>query len=132
MQREDGHALEGTGTGELLVWTPFQTRGYQRSALNAEKFVTIADNGTAERTYYRTGDIVRRLTRLAAVELVVAAQAVDLRGDIRLGAGTRRVHAWVRERVAMLDEDRPTGPDFERIADAIAAGHLRVALTATT
>lgn len=77
----------------------------------------------------KTGDIVRRLTRLAAVELVVAAQAMDLRGDITLGAGTRRVHAWVRERVAMLDEDRPTGPDFERIADAIAAGHLRTAIT---
>jgi histidine ammonia-lyase len=77
----------------------------------------------------KTGDIVRRLTLLAAVELVVAAQAVDLRGDITLGAGTRRVHAWVRDHVAVLDQDRPTGSDFERIADAIAAGHLRGALT---
>jgi histidine ammonia-lyase len=78
----------------------------------------------------KTGDIVRRLTRLAAVELVVAAQAVDLRGDITLGAGTRRVQAWVRDHVAMLEEDRASGPDFERIADAIAAGRLRAALTA--
>ena len=82
------------------------------------------------RVIEKTGEIVRRLTRLAAVELVVAAQAVDLRGNAALGAGTRRVHDFVRERVAMLDEDRPTGRDFERLAGAIAAGDLRAALTA--
>jgi len=76
----------------------------------------------------KTADIVARLTRLAAVELVVAAQAVDLRGSVALGAGTRRAHDFVRERVAMLDEDRPSGPDFETIALAIAAGELRAAL----
>ena len=47
-----------TGTGELLVWTPFQTRGYLKTALNEEKFVSVADDGG--RTFYRTGDIVRR------------------------------------------------------------------------
>ena len=28
VQQEDGTPLEGTGTGEFMVWTPFQTRGY--------------------------------------------------------------------------------------------------------
>jgi acyl-coenzyme A synthetase/AMP-(fatty) acid ligase len=60
VQTEDGAAMEGPGTGELLVWTPFQTRGYLKSALNAEKFVTVAENGSGERIFYRTGDIVRR------------------------------------------------------------------------
>ena len=55
----------------------------------------------------KTRDIVARLARLAAVELTVAAQAVDLRGSgIRLGAGTA-AHAFVRARVAPLDDDRP-------------------------
>ncbi len=58
VQNEQGQPLEGTGTGELLVWTPFQTRGYLKTALNAEKFVSVADDGG--RTFYRTGDIVRR------------------------------------------------------------------------
>jgi amino acid adenylation domain-containing protein len=58
VQSEDGTALEGTGTGEFMVWTPFQTRGYLRSSLNAEKFVDVADD--AGRTYYKSGDIVRR------------------------------------------------------------------------
>jgi acyl-coenzyme A synthetase/AMP-(fatty) acid ligase len=58
VQSEDGEALDGPGTGELLVWTPFQTRGYLKSELNADKFVSVPGGG--ERTYYRTGDIVRR------------------------------------------------------------------------
>jgi histidine ammonia-lyase len=76
----------------------------------------------------KTHDIVRRLTRLAAVELVVAAQAVDLRGGLKLGRGTARTFAFVRRHVPGLDEDRQTGPDFERLADAIAAGELEAAL----
>jgi histidine ammonia-lyase len=36
----------------------------------------------------KTHAIARRLTRLAAIELVVAAEAVDLRGNITLGRGT--------------------------------------------
>jgi acyl-coenzyme A synthetase/AMP-(fatty) acid ligase len=58
VQTDDGTALEGTGTGEFLVWTPFQTRGYLKSSLNDGKFVTIDDDNG--RTYYRSGDIVRR------------------------------------------------------------------------
>jgi acyl-coenzyme A synthetase/AMP-(fatty) acid ligase len=58
VQTEDGTALEGTGTGEFMVWTPFQTRGYLKSSLNAERFVTLADDHG--RTYYKSGDIVRR------------------------------------------------------------------------
>ena len=34
IRTDDGAFLEGTGTGELLVWTPFQTRGYLNAALN--------------------------------------------------------------------------------------------------
>jgi histidine ammonia-lyase len=70
----------------------------------------------------KTHDIVRRLARLAAIELVVAAQAVELRGDAKLGRGTARAFAFVRRHVAKLDEDRPTGIDFERLAAAILAG----------
>lgn len=58
VQKEDGTPLEGTGTGEFMVWTPFQTRGYLKASLNAERFVTREDDGG--RTYYQSGDIVRR------------------------------------------------------------------------
>lgn len=76
----------------------------------------------------KTRDIARRLARLAAVELVVAAQAVDLRDAISMGGGTKLAHAFVRARVPRLDDDRPMGPEFELIAQAIEAGALSRAL----
>jgi histidine ammonia-lyase len=76
------------------------------------------------RVIEKTHDIVRRLARLAAIEFVIAAQAIDLRGEVMLGRGTAKAHAEVRRHVARLGEDRPTGPDFERLAAAILAGEL--------
>ena len=58
IKTEDGGALDGTGTGELLVRTPFQTRGYLNEALNAERFASYPDEGGE--SYYHSGDIVRR------------------------------------------------------------------------
>ena len=78
------------------------------------------------RVVEKTHDIVRHLARLTAIEFVTAAQAIDLRGDLqgalKLGRGTARAFAIVRHHVKKLAEDRPTGPDFERLADTILAG----------
>ena len=41
--------------------------------------------------------------RVTAVELTVAAQAVDLRAVARLGAGAALVHGFVRERIPRLE-----------------------------
>jgi histidine ammonia-lyase len=76
------------------------------------------------RVVEKTHEIVRLLARLAAVEFVTAAQAIDLRGDVRLGRGTERAHRIVRRHVPKLTEDRPSGPDFERLAGAILAGEF--------
>ena len=60
IKTEDGAFLDGTGTGELLVWTPFQTRGYLNAALNDERFATHPEAGDGETIYYHSGDVVRR------------------------------------------------------------------------
>lgn len=60
-----------------------------------------------------------RLSYLAAIEAVIAAQAVDLRAPGvlgTLGQGARRAYDAVRERVAFLDDDRPLGPDIDVVA----------------
>lgn len=56
----EGGFVEGEGTGELVVNTPFQTRGYLKASLNEGRFVDYAINGQGETRYYRSGDIVRR------------------------------------------------------------------------
>ncbi|MEU4584506.1 AMP-binding protein [Kitasatospora aureofaciens] len=55
----DGRVLEGPGTGELLVSTPFQTDGYLGTAAAAQVFVPHPSGGGARR-YFRSGDLVRR------------------------------------------------------------------------
>jgi histidine ammonia-lyase len=50
---------------------------------------------------------------------------VDLRSrgvGATLGQGARRTYAGVRERVPFLDDDRPLGPDIERVAEWFFAG----------
>lgn len=54
----------------------------------------------------KTARLVERVEWLVRIEAVVAAQAVDLRGAIRFGAGSAEIYRQVRERVAFVDEDR--------------------------
>jgi len=72
----------------------------------------------------------RRLVRDGCAEHTdratrIAAQAVDLRpAEVRasLGTGARRIYDGVRERVAILDDDRSLAPDFEAVAAWLARG----------
>jgi len=74
----------------------------------------------------RTAAMVPLLRYLAAIELMTAAQAVDLRklDHAALGTGAAAAYDAVRARIAMLGEDRPLGPDVETIAQMIAADAL--------
>ncbi|HEX6138588.1 MAG TPA: aromatic amino acid lyase [Casimicrobiaceae bacterium] len=75
-------------------------------------------------TVEKLASMLERLRYVVAIEMLVAAQAIDLRelDPGTLGAGARAAHARVRETVAMLDVDRPLGPDVDAIAARIAAG----------
>jgi histidine ammonia-lyase len=66
------------------------------------------------------------LGRLIGLELVCAAQAVDLARPDRLGRGTAAAQACVRELVDPLDDDRPLGAEVDRVAgELVASGVLR-------
>ena len=62
------------------------------------------------------------LRYLTAIELLIAAQAIDLRAldHNALGAGARAAYAAVRAVVHFLDEDRPLGFDIEELAASLA------------
>ncbi|MFE7030798.1 AMP-binding protein [Streptomyces sp. NPDC057621] len=55
----DGRELDGPGTGELFVHTPFQADGYLGAEDGDDRFVRPAP-GTSEPVWFRTGDLVRR------------------------------------------------------------------------
>ena len=61
-------------------------------------------------------DLLDRLRAVVACELLVAAQAHDLRGTGTLGAGSARAYATTRAHAATLDDDRPLGAELEALA----------------
>ena len=65
-----------------------------------------------------------RVRYLIAIELLISAQAVDLRGldEADMGQGTRATYRQLRAIIPVLDEDRPIGPDIDCVQLAVAAG----------
>lgn len=89
----------------------------------------------APQAVHKLGEAVQRLRLIAAIELIVAAQAVELRGVERLGAATAATFAAVRRHVPALDEDRPLGAainavDASLLANDVLLAEIRAALQA--
>ncbi|CAI8872005.1 HAL/PAL/TAL family ammonia-lyase [Pseudomonas chlororaphis] len=91
--------------------------------------VPVADRvedyaGQALAVIEKTRQLTQRLAWLASIELIVAAQAIDLRGPLQLGIGSARIHRAVRSQVAFLDQDRPGSVDVLALSRVIEAGGL--------
>ncbi|MGH2915956.1 MAG: HAL/PAL/TAL family ammonia-lyase [Solirubrobacteraceae bacterium] len=72
-----------------------------------------------------TSTLVALAHRLVALELIIAAQAVDLRGGPdRLGAGTARAYAVVREYAGTLEDETEWNADIEGLATLVGDGAL--------
>jgi len=63
-------------------------------------------------------------TRVVAVEILCACQAIDLLAPLNTSDALERVHARVRSTVPRLAGDRPPAPDIEAISRLIADGTL--------
>jgi len=61
-----------------------------------------------------------------SMALLVACQAIDLRGGSGLGSGSRQVFDAVRRHAPMLERDRPLQSDVEAVARVVMAGDLCV------
>ena len=72
----------------------------------------------------RLREMVELGARVVAIELTVAAQAVDLRGGPELGAGTKRAHELVRERVPFTGAGEALPPDLEAVVELARRGVL--------
>jgi histidine ammonia-lyase len=72
----------------------------------------------------RTAQSVELATMVVAIELLCAAEGLDLLAPLTTSAPLRSVHAAVRSRVAPRAGDRPPSPDIGAIAAMIADGAL--------
>jgi len=68
--------------------------------------------------------VLENVQRLIAIELLCAAQALELCGVDRAGAGSRAGHALVRTQSAPVLEDRPLAAEVEAVAGLIDAGRF--------
>jgi histidine ammonia-lyase len=58
-------------------------------------------------------EVVEAAEIVVAIEVIAAAQALDLRAPPEPAAGTRAARDAVRAVVAFLDRDRELGPDIQ-------------------
>jgi histidine ammonia-lyase len=72
----------------------------------------------------RLAELVELGERVVVIELVVAAQAVELRDAGPLGTGTAHAHALVRERIPFSGRGDPVPADLEPLCDAVRAGEF--------
>lgn len=68
--------------------------------------------------------LVENVRTCLAIELLVAAQAIDLRKPLRPAAKVARAHELIRAKVPHLDEDRELHRDVEAVCRLVDSGAL--------
>ncbi|TWV33800.1 aromatic amino acid lyase [Streptomyces misionensis] len=71
--------------------------------------------------------IVELTQEVAAIQILAACQALDLRGTAEMAPRTRAVHALVRTRVPFVDADRRMDGDIAEVVALIRSGALLAA-----
>ncbi|MBW4697009.1 MAG: histidine ammonia-lyase [Aphanocapsa lilacina HA4352-LM1] len=68
--------------------------------------------------------------RVLAIELMCAAQALDLRGKLTPGRGSRAALGMIRSAIPHLESDRIVSRDIEKVVELMASGTLLAAVEA--
>ncbi len=89
------------------------------SSANQEDHVSMGTIGAR-----KAAEVVKNVRRVLAMELMCAAQAVDLRGNLGLGDGTAPVYEKIRAVVSALVEDRPLYEDINACERLIMSGEI--------
>jgi len=76
----------------------------------------------------RLADMIALSARVVAIELVVAAQAIDLRAPGQLGLGTGRAYRMIRELVPFTQADGTLPADLEPLVELVTRGTLTPAV----
>lgn len=87
------------------------------TSANQEDHVSMATHGAR-----RLLAIAANLRRIVAIELLCAAQGIELRGPIETSPKLAEAVAIVRSGAAFFDQDRPVAPDIEAVARLVGEG----------
>jgi histidine ammonia-lyase len=78
----------------------------------------------------KTAQLIELAEHVVAIELLAAAQAIDLLAPLATSPPLDRVRQAIRARVPRLDVDRPPSPDIAAIVALIRAGDIERAAEA--
>jgi histidine ammonia-lyase len=94
------------------------------AAADQEDFVSMGMN-----TAIKGGQILENAHGVLGIELMAAAQALDLR-EMTPGRGSRAAREVIRRHVEFLDTDRPLYPDHTRMQELVRSGEVLTAVEA--
>ncbi len=127
-----GPGLADSGLAEFL-WSMHALTAEARQLAQPVSFeiaTTTAEEGIADRITLAPLAARKLATqidlgwRILSIELVIAAQAVDLRNPTRLGEGTAATHGRIREQIPFARPQTPFPTDLETIVDLARTGTL--------
>ena len=88
------------------------------AAADQEDFVSMGMTTTQ-----KTQQIIKNCFGVLAIEMIAAAQALDIRGGAP-GKGVGAAHQVIRKYIDYLDDDRPLFPDNDRMVEILESGEL--------
>lgn len=71
--------------------------------------------------------VVQHARHVAAIELLVAAQALDFRQPVKAGRGAQAAWALIRSKVPHMEQDREMHRDIEAVTALVESGELLAA-----
>jgi len=86
---------------------------------NFEDFVSMGAGAA-----HKSTSILENCRYVVAIELLVAGQAVSLRGESGLGVGTSKIYQAIRRVVRPLSQDRSSHDDIERLFQLVKDGQF--------
>jgi histidine ammonia-lyase len=126
---EDGWAEFGVPAQSLAAEARLLAAPVSFELVSTMKAEGVEDRTTlAPLAARRLAEMAELGARVAAIELAIAARAVDLREGVRLGRGTRKIHATVRSVIAPTSDGDPPAQDLEPLVALVRSGEVLVGI----
>jgi histidine ammonia-lyase len=130
--------VDGAADGMSFLGIAVQSLAAEATLLAAPVSFALASTAHAEGIEDRTAlaalaarradGMVDLTARVIAIELIVAAQAIEVRGAGPVGRGVAGAMQLIREGVPLATSDHPAPPDPQPVVDLVRSGSLSTPL----